>query len=41
MRDRRENIRRVVRNTAFNGGNNFSVVKVPRQCPLILLLKVG
>jgi hypothetical protein len=34
----------VVRNTAFNGGNEhiskFTAKKVPRQCPLVLLVKV-
>jgi hypothetical protein len=34
---------RVVRDTTFNGGNRdaFSAMKVPRQCPLVLLVNVG
>jgi hypothetical protein len=32
-----------VRDTTFNGGgrDKFAAVKVPRQCPLVLLVKVG
>jgi hypothetical protein len=41
-RERREN-EGVVRDTTFNTGNRdkFSAMKVPRQCPLVLLVKVG
>jgi hypothetical protein len=40
MREKRKQ-RRVVRDTTFNGGKHkFSAVKVPRQCPLVLLLKI-
>jgi hypothetical protein len=41
-RERIESGGRVVRGTTFNGGNRdkFSVMKVPRQCPLVLLVKV-
>jgi hypothetical protein len=40
MREKR-NGGRAVRYTAFNGRNRnkFSTVKVPRQCPLVLLVK--
>jgi hypothetical protein len=31
---------RVVRDASFNGGNKFTAVKVPRQCPLVLV-KMG
>jgi hypothetical protein len=42
-RERRESGGRVVRDTAFNGGNRdkFMAMKVPRQCPLVLLVKEG
>jgi hypothetical protein len=44
-RERRESGGRVVRerDTTFNGGNRdkFSAMKVSRQCPLVLLVKVG
>jgi hypothetical protein len=36
-------VRGAVRDTALNGGggrNKFSAMKVPRQCPLVLLEKV-
>jgi hypothetical protein len=34
---------RVVRDAIFNGGNGdkFTTMKVPRQYPLVLLVKVG
>jgi hypothetical protein len=41
--DRRESRGRVVRDTTLNGRNRdkVSAMKVPRQCPLVLLPKVG
>jgi hypothetical protein len=39
----RENRGRVTRDSTFNGEGeekHFSAVKVPRQCPLVLLVKV-
>jgi hypothetical protein len=43
MKDGRESGGRVVRDTTFNGGNRykFTATKVPRQCPLVLLINVG
>jgi hypothetical protein len=40
--DKRESWGRVVRDTPFNREETgiFSAMKVPRQCPLVLLLKV-
>jgi hypothetical protein len=40
MTDRRES-GRVVRDTTFKGGNRdtYAAMKVPRQCPLVLLVK--
>jgi hypothetical protein len=33
---------RVVRDTIFNGGKKkCSAVNVPRQCPVVLLIKIG
>lgn len=29
-----------MRETAFNGGKRFSAVKVPRQYPFVVLLKI-
>jgi hypothetical protein len=47
--NRRENLKSynekvevvALRDTIFNGGNKFSAMKVPRQYPLVLLVKVG
>jgi hypothetical protein len=41
MRDRRESGGRIVRGTTFWGKHKFTVTQVPRQCPLVLLVKVG
>jgi hypothetical protein len=40
---RRESGGRAVRETTFNGWNRdgFPAMKVPRQCPFVLLVKVG
>jgi hypothetical protein len=40
---RREGGEKVVRDTAFNGGKRDTclAMKVPRQYPLVLLVKVG
>jgi hypothetical protein len=39
----RQSARRLVADTTFNGGDrdHFMAVKVPRQCPLVLHVKVG
>jgi hypothetical protein len=39
MRERRKRGEKSVRETTFNGANRdtFSVMKVPRQCPLVLI----
>jgi ribosomal protein L34 len=44
-RERRKKVGWVVRDTTFNGGGRrkamFAAMKVPRQCPLVLLVKVS
>jgi hypothetical protein len=36
-RERREKVGGVVIEPIFRGGNNIPALKVPRQCPLVLL----
>jgi hypothetical protein len=44
-REREEKVGWVVRDTTFNRGGGekakFATMKVPRQCPLVLLVKVS
>jgi hypothetical protein len=41
-RERKRKWRGVVRDTTFNEEKEiFPTMKVPRQCPLVLLVKVG